>query len=130
MSSDNSIKAVSTNKAPGAIGPYSQAIIANDFVFVSGQLPVVPETGNIISDDIKEQTDQALKNLSNVLQASNSSLDRLVKTTVFIKDMNDFASINEIYSKFFTDHKPARACVEVSRLPKDVKIEIEGIALI
>ncbi|CAJ0763452.1 24290_t:CDS:2, partial [Entrophospora sp. SA101] len=129
MSSNNNIKAVSTNKAPSAIGPYSQAIIANDFVFVSGQIPVVPETGNIISDDIKEQTDQVLKNLSNVLQASNSSLDRLVKTTVFIKDMNDFASVNEIYSKFFTDHKPARACVEVSRLPKDVKVEIEGIAL-
>ncbi|CAH1757720.1 16126_t:CDS:2 [Entrophospora sp. SA101] len=130
MSSNNNIKAVSTNKAPSAIGPYSQAIIANDFVFVSGQIPVVPETGNIISDDIKEQTDQVLKNLSNVLQASNSSLDRLVKTTVFIKDMNDFASVNEIYSKFFTDHKPARACVEVSRLPKDVKVEIEGIALV
>ncbi|CAJ0879675.1 13996_t:CDS:2 [Entrophospora sp. SA101] len=128
MSSNNNIKAVSTNKAPSAIGPYS--IIANDFVFVSGQIPVVPETGNIISDDIKEQTDQVLKNLSNVLQASNSSLDRLVKTTVFIKDMNDFASVNEIYSKFFTDHKPARACVEVSRLPKDVKVEIEGIALV
>ncbi|CAG8457206.1 16372_t:CDS:2 [Rhizophagus irregularis] len=90
---------VNTTKAPSAIGPYSQAIIANGFVYASGQIPVVPETGNIISDDVKEQTKQVIKNLTNVLEAANSSLSQVVKTTVFIKDMNDFSSVNEIYGE-------------------------------
>ncbi|KAG9307282.1 hypothetical protein G9A89_017110 [Geosiphon pyriformis] len=120
---------VSTAKAPGAIGPYSQAIVANGFVFVSGQIPVIPETGEIVSDDIQEQTRQSLKNLKHVLEAANSSLAQVVKTTVFIKNMDDFAKINKVYAEAFGDHKPARACVEVARLPKDVKVEIDGIAL-
>jgi 2-iminobutanoate/2-iminopropanoate deaminase len=125
---------VTTDKSPGAIGPYSQGIIANGFVFVSGQLPVEPSTGNIISDDVGDQTSQSIKNISNILQASGSSLEKLVKTTVYLKDMNDFAAMNEAYSKFFinNDNKPARACIEVSRLPKDinVKVEIDGIAIV
>ncbi|RIA92469.1 endoribonuclease L-PSP family protein [Glomus cerebriforme] len=124
------LQTVNTTKAPSAIGPYSQAIIANGFVFASGQIPVIPETGNIISEDVKEQTKQAIKNLTNVLEEANSSLSQVVKTTVFIKDMNDFSSINEIYAECFGSSRPARACVEVSRLPKDVKVEIEAIALI
>ncbi|EXX78597.1 uncharacterized protein OCT59_018827 [Rhizophagus irregularis] len=121
---------VNTTKAPSAIGPYSQAIIANGFVYASGQIPVVPETGNIISDDVKEQTKQVIKNLTNVLEAANSSLSQVVKTTVFIKDMNDFSSVNEIYGECFGSSRPARACVEVSRLPKDVKVEIDAVALV
>ncbi|CAI2178509.1 16159_t:CDS:2 [Funneliformis geosporum] len=123
------ISIVSTNKAPGALGPYSQGIIANGFVFVSGQLPVVPETGNIISDDIKEQTTQAITNLSKVLEAAQTNLSKVVKTTVYLKDMNHFPSVNEAYEKCFGKSRPARACVEVARLPKDVKIEIDAIAL-
>ncbi|CAG8644077.1 11657_t:CDS:2 [Ambispora leptoticha] len=128
--SSSPLKVVSTDKAPGAIGPYSQAIVANGFVFASGQIPVVPETGNIVSDDVQEQTRQSIKNLQNVLEAANSSLALLVKTTVFIKDMNDFAAINKVYAEFFGENRPARACVEVARLPKDVKIEIEGVAVV
>ncbi|CAG8468153.1 12886_t:CDS:2 [Funneliformis mosseae] len=125
----NMARPISTTEAPGALGPYSQAIVANGFVFVSGQLPVVPATGNIISEDIKEQTTQAVTNLSNVLKAAKVDLSKVVKTTVYLKDMNDFPSVNEAYAKVFGDNRPARACVEVSRLPKDVKIEIDAIAL-
>ncbi|RHZ74107.1 hypothetical protein Glove_227g10 [Diversispora epigaea] len=120
------MKVISTEKAPAAIGPYSQAIVANGFVFASGQIPVVSETGLNIS----EQTRQVLHNLSNVLQAADSSLSEVVKTTVFLKDMNDFAAMNEVYKECFGNHRPARACVEVARLPKDVKVEIDAIAQI
>ena len=120
---------VSTDKAPGAIGPYSQAIKAGGMVFCSGQIPIDPATGNFVSDVVAEQTEQVLKNLSEVLVAAGSSLDEVVKTTVFLADMNDFAEMNEVYSRFFSENKPARATVQAARLPRDARVEIECIAL-
>ena len=120
---------VSTEKAPGAIGPYSQAIKANGMIFCSGQIPIDPATGNFVSDDISEQTDQVFKNLFAVLEAGGSGFDKVVKTTVFLADMNDFAAMNEVYSKYFTENKPARATVQAARLPRDAKVEIDCIAL-
>ena len=120
---------ISTEKAPGAIGPYSQAIKANGMVFCSGQIPIDPATGNFVSDVVAEQTEQVLKNLSEVLVAAGSSLDEVVKTTVFLADMNDFAEMNEVYSRFFSENKPARATVQAARLPRDARVEIECIAL-
>lgn len=120
---------ISTPKAPAAIGPYSQAIAVGDMIFTSGMIPIIPETGELEAGDIKAQAKQAISNLKALLEESGSGLDKVVKTTVFIKDMNDFAAINEVYATFFTDNYPARSCVEVARLPKDVKIEIEAIAL-
>ncbi len=120
---------VSTDNAPGAIGPYSQAIKAGGMVFCSGQIPIDPATGNFVSDIVSEQTEQVLKNLSEVLQAAGTSLDNVVKTTVFLADMNDFAEMNEVYSQFFSDNKPARATVQAARLPRDAKVEIECIAV-
>ena len=122
-------KIIATDKAPAAIGPYSQAIEAGGFVFASGQIPVDPATGNI-PDGIEAQAKQALTNVKNLMEASGLSMDNIVKTSVFIKDMNDFASINEVYSEFFTENFPARSCVEVARLPKDVLVEIEAVALL
>lgn len=119
---------ISTDKAPAAIGPYSQAIEVNGMVYTSGVIPVVPATGEIPAGSV-EQAKQAFTNLSNLLEAAGSSMDKVVKTTVFIKEMNDFAAINEVYATFFTDAFPARSCVEVARLPKDVMLEIEAIAL-
>ena len=121
---------INTTKAPAALGPYSQAIKAGNTIYVSGQIPLVPETMEIISDDVQEQTKQSLENVKAVLEAAGASLNDVVKASVFIKDMNDFAKINEIYATYFTDNKPARACVEVARLPKDVKVEIEVIAVV
>lgn len=119
---------ISTEKAPSAIGPYSQAIEVNGLVFTSGVIPVVPETG-VIPEGIEAQADQAIKNLVELVKASGSTAEKVIKTTVFIKNMNDFAKINEIYAKYFTENFPARSCVEVARLPKDVLIEIEAIAM-
>lgn len=119
---------VSTDKAPGAIGPYSQAIKANGMVFCSGQIPIDPATGDFVSENIAEQTVQVFKNLSAVLEAAGSSLEKVVKTTVFLADMNDFAAMNEVYSKYFVANKPARATVQAARLPRDAKVEIECIA--
>ena len=119
---------VSTEKAPKALGPYSQAIKAGGFVWCSGQIPINPATNAIEAEGIEAQTRQAISNLSNVLEAAGSSLSKVVKTTVFIKDMNDFAALNGVYAEMFGDTKPARSCVEVARLPKDVKVEIECIA--
>lgn len=121
---------VSTDNAPGAIGPYSQAIKAGGMVFCSGQIPIDPATGNFVSEVVSEQTEQVLKNLSEVLKAAGTSLDNVVKTTVFLADMNDFAEMNEIYSQFFSDNKPARATVQAARLPRDAKVEIECIAVV
>jgi 2-iminobutanoate/2-iminopropanoate deaminase len=121
---------VSTDKAPGAIGPYSQAIKANGMVFCSGQIPIDPATGNFVSDDVAEQTVQVFKNLQAVLEAAGSGFEKVVKTTVFLADMNDFAAMNEVYGRYFTDNKPARATVQAARLPRDAKVEIECIALI
>lgn len=123
------MKTVSTNKAPAAIGPYAQGIIVNNMFYSSGQIPLTA-AGELVEGDIKEQTNQVFENLKAVLAAAGSSLDHVVKTTVFMKDMNDFAEMNEVYASHFGDHKPARSAVEVARLPKDVKVEIEVIALV
>ena len=123
------MKPISTPNAPAAIGPYSQAIDLGDTIFTSGIIPVVPSTGEIAGDTVEEQTEQALTNLKHLLEDAGSSIEHVVKTTVFIKDMNDFGKINEIYAKYFTGILPARSCVEVARLPKDVKLEIEAIAI-
>lgn len=120
---------ISTDKAPAAIGPYSQAIAVGDMIFTSGVIPIIPETGELETGDIKAQAKQAIGNLIALLEAAGANADSVVKTTVFIKDMNDFAAINEIYATYFTDNYPARSCVEVARLPKDVLIEIEAVAL-
>lgn len=119
---------ISTNAAPAAIGPYSQAIKAGNFIFVSGQIPIIPATGEIIQGDIKLQTRQVLENLKHILEAAGSSLDNVVKTTVFMKDLNDYAAINDVYKEFFQRRPPARAAVQAARLPKDVGVEIEAVA--
>jgi 2-iminobutanoate/2-iminopropanoate deaminase len=119
---------ISTQKAPAAIGPYSQAIEVNGMVYTSGIIPVVPETGEI-PEGSAAQAKQALTNLSNLLEAAGSSMDSVVKTTVFIKEMNDFAAINEVYATFSHGTFPSRSCVEVARLPKDVMLEIEAVAV-
>lgn len=121
------MNAISTKNAPAAIGPYSQAICIGDTIFTSGMIPVIPETGAIAGASVEEQARQAFTNLKNLLEASGSSMDKVIKTTVFIKDMNDFAKINEVYAKYFTEPYPARSCVEVARLPKDVLLEVETI---
>ena len=122
-------KIVSTDKAPAAIGPYSQANIFGDFVFISGQVPLDPATGGIVGTTIEEQTRQVFKNMKAILETAGSSLDKVLKTTVFIKNMNDFGKMNEIYAEFFTEGSyPSRSAVEVARLPKDVLVEIETIA--
>jgi len=121
---------ITTDNAPGAIGPYSQAVKTGGFVFCSGQIPIDPATGNFVSDVVAEQTEQVLKNLAAVLTAAGSSLDNVVKTTVFLADMNDFAEMNEVYGRYFSENKPARATVEAARLPRDARVEIECIALV
>ncbi|RIO48081.1 RidA family protein [Staphylococcus hominis] len=118
------MKTINTNKAPEALGPYSHAMVVNNLVFTSGQIPLDTE-GNIVSSDVKEQTKQVLENLSVVLEEAGSDLNSVVKATIFISDMNEFQQINEVYGSYFNGHQPARSCVEVSRLPKDVKVEIE-----
>ncbi len=120
---------VSTENAPGAIGPYSQAVKTENMIFVSGQIPIDPQTGEFVSADVNEQTEQVLKNLSAVLEAAGSSLNNVVKTTVFLADMNDFAAVNEIYGRYFSDNKPARATVQAARLPRDARVEIDCIAV-
>lgn len=119
---------ISTDKAPAAIGPYSQAIKVNGMVYTSGQIPVNPATGAIPEGPV-EQARQALENLKNLLEEAGSGMNHVVKTTVFIKDMNDFAKINEVYATFFEGAFPARSCVEVARLPKDVLVEVEAVAI-
>ena len=119
---------ISTEKAPQALGPYSQAIRANGFIFCSGQIPIDPDAGTVVATTAEEQARQAITNLRNVLEAAGSGLDKVVKTTVFLGDMNDFAAVNGVYAELFRETKPARSCVQAARLPKDVKIEIEAIA--
>jgi 2-iminobutanoate/2-iminopropanoate deaminase len=119
---------IHTAKAPAAIGPYSQAVRAGGFLFVSGQIPVDPSTGDI-ADGIEAQAKQSLENLKQILAAASITLDDVVKTTVFITNMKDFAAVNKVYAEYFTDYFPARSCVEVAKLPKDVKVEIEAIAV-
>jgi 2-iminobutanoate/2-iminopropanoate deaminase len=123
------MKAIHTENAPAAIGPYSQGIIVNNMFYSSGQIPLTAE-GTLVEGGIKEQTHQAFKNLQAVLEEAGASLETVVKATVFIKNMDEFAQVNEVYGEYFQTHKPARSCVEVARLPKDVSVEIEVIALI
>lgn len=121
-------KIISTNNAPGAVGPYSQAIKAGNLVFASGQIPLDPSTGELVSGDVKKATERSLENVKAILEAAGTSLDKVVKTTVFVKSMSDFAAVNEVYAKYFDKDMPARSCVEV-KLPKDALVEIEVIAL-
>jgi 2-iminobutanoate/2-iminopropanoate deaminase len=123
---------VKTDKAPGAIGPYSQAIkiTCSKLVFCSGQIPIDPATGELVGATAPEQCVQVLKNLKAVLEAAGTDLDHVVKTTVFLKDMNDFAAVNEAYAGFFANDPPARAAVEVARLPRDVRVEIQAVAMV
>ena len=121
---------ISTDKAPRAIGPYSQAVRAGGFVFASGQIPIDPATGEFVAGGVAEQTDQVLRNVSAVLEAAGTRLDRVVKTTVFLADMNDFIAMNEVYGRFFAEQPPARATVQAARLPRDAKVEIEAIAML
>ena len=124
-------KILSTKKAPSAVGPYSQGILASgDLLFVSGQIPIDPTTGSIVADDIESQTRQSLKNLGAILSEAGADYDNVVKTTVFLSDMKNFAVMNEIYMEFFSHNCPARSAVQVARLPKNVKVEIEAIAVV
>jgi len=120
---------IATEKGPKAIGPYSQAIRANGFVFISGQVAFDPATGQLVGGDVAQQTARVLDNLKAIAEAAGSSLDHAVKVTVFLKDMNDFAAMNEVYARYFPHDSPARATVEVARLPRDVRVEIDLIAL-
>lgn len=120
---------IATAKGPKAIGPYSQAIRANGFIFVSGQVAFDPVNGQIIEGDVAKQTARVLENLKAIIEAAGSSLDKAVRATVFLKDMNDFAAMNEIYARYFPQNPPARSTVEVARLPRDVRVEIDLIAL-
>jgi len=120
---------IATEAAPQAIGPYSQAINAGDFVFTSGQIPIDPQTGVFVEGGIAEQTEQVLRNLAEVLRAAGTSLKAVVKTTVFLADMNDFAAMNEVYGRYFSNEPPARSTVEAARLPRDARVEIDAIAL-
>ncbi|MGM0831092.1 MAG: RidA family protein [Bacillota bacterium] len=123
------MRVVSTKQAPAAIGPYSQGIVVNNLFYSSGQIPLTAE-GTMVEGDVAEQTHQVFRNLQAVLSEAGASLETVVKATVFIKDMNDFGTINEVYGEYFNNHKPARSCVEVARLPKDTLVEIEVIALV
>ena len=124
------LQTISTTSAPAALGPYSQAIRAGDMIYCSGQIPVNPATGAIEAMTVEDQTRQAIANLAHVLEAAGAGLDRVVKTTVFLSDMGDFAAVNAVYAELFGATKPARSCVQAARLPKDVKIEIEAIAIL
>ncbi|KAJ3253530.1 2-iminobutanoate/2-iminopropanoate deaminase [Boothiomyces macroporosus] len=126
----STLKHIATANAPKAIGPYSQAVVANGMVYTAGQIPFVPETMEVIPGGIQEQTRQSLLNLKAVLEASGSGFEHIVKTTVFLKDMNDFAKMNETYSEMMGDARPARSAVEVARLPRDVQVEIECVAVV
>lgn len=121
---------ISTPKAPAAIGPYSQAVTVNGMLFTSGMIPIDPVTNTLVQGDVEVQARQAIGNLKNLVEASGSSMDKVVKTTVFINNMDDFGRINDVYKEFFTGDFPARSCVEVARLPKDVLIEIEAVAVV
>lgn len=124
------IEPVATDRGPKAIGPYSQAIRANGMVFLSGQIPLDPKTQQLVEGDVAVQTERVLENLKGVVEAAGSSLQHVVKTTVFLADMNDFSAMNEVYARYFKNHPPARSTVEVSRLPKNARVEIDLIALL
>ena len=119
---------ISTSKAPAALGPYSQAVGWGGLIFVSGQIPIDPATSQVVGDDVAVQTERVLKNLAAILEAAGSSLAQVLKTTVYLKDLNDFGKMNEVYARFFSEQPPARATVQVARLPRDVSVEIEAVA--
>lgn len=121
---------IKTENAPAAIGPYSQGIKGGNIIFTSGQLPIVPTTGDLIKDDIKKATRQSMENVKAILKEANATLEDVVKVTIYVKDMADFAEVNEVYGEYFNAHKPARSCVEIAKLPKDGRIEIEAIAIL
>ncbi|MDS1004056.1 RidA family protein [Clostridium sporogenes] len=121
---------ISTKKAPAALGAYSQAIKVGDLLFTSGQVPLDPATGELVSDDIKKATERSMENLKAVLEEAGTSFDKVIKTVIFLKDMNDFAVVNEVYAKYFKENPPARSCVQVGKLPKDALVEIELVAMI
>lgn len=121
---------IATDKAPGAIGPYSQAVKAGKFLYTSGQIPLDPATGNIVEGGVQAQTRRVMENLKEVLVQAGTSFDQVIKTTVFIKNMDNFSLINEVYGQYFPNNPPARSTVEVARLPKDVEVEVEAIALV
>ncbi|MCU1337621.1 MAG: putative endoribonuclease [Bryobacterales bacterium] len=123
-------KIISTPHAPAAIGPYSQAVVSQGFAFLSGQIPLDPSTGQVIDGDIAQQTQRVLENLKAVLESCGASLDKVVKTTVYLKDMGEFARMNEVYARYFPENPPARATVEAARLPRDVRVEIDCIAAV
>ncbi len=118
-----------TENAPKAIGPYSQAVKANGFVYVSGQIPINPESGDLVKSGIQDEVHQVMKNLKAIVEKSGSSLSKVLKTTIYLKDMNDFDAVNKVYGEYFTEHKPARACVQVAKLPKDVSVEIDAVCI-
>jgi 2-iminobutanoate/2-iminopropanoate deaminase len=124
------MQSVNTQNAPAAIGPYSQAIVANGFVFTAGQVPFDPQTMQLVEGDVAAQTEQVMKNLQAILQQAGADLGTVVKTTVFLRDMNDFAAMNGVYARYFGDHKPARSTVQVARLPRDAGVEIECVAVL
>jgi len=121
---------IKTERAPAAIGPYSQAVRSGNLVFASGQIPIDPKTSEFVAGGVAEQTEQVIRNLAAVLEAAGSGLDRIIKTTVFLADMNDFAAMNEVYGRFFKENPPARATVQAARLPRDARVEIEAIAFV
>ncbi len=120
---------ISTEKAPAAIGPYSQGIRVGDFIYTSGQLPIDMKTAELVTDDIKKATKASLDNVKNILEKAGSSMEKVIKTTVFLKDIGDFAAMNEVYGSYFPEEAPARSCVQVAKLPKDAPVEVEVIAL-
>ena len=124
------LRIVTTDQAPAAIGPYSQGVVAHGFVYTAGQIPLDPATMELVQGDIAAQTEQVMKNVQGVLQAAGADLATVVKTTVFLRDMGDFAPMNEVYGRWFGEHKPARSTVQAARLPRDVAVEIEAIALV
>ncbi len=124
------LKRIQTDKAPHAIGPYSQGIVAGGLLYTAGQIALDPASGELIGGDIRAQTTRVLDNLRAILQAAGSSLDQVVKTTVYLSDMGEFAAMNEVYAQYFTEHKPARSTVQAARLPRDVKVEIDAVAVV
>jgi len=124
------LRKVQTDQAPAAIGPYSQGIVANGLVYTAGQIPLDPASGNLVEGDIAAQTERVMRNVQAVLQAAGADLSTVVKTTVFLRDMGDFAAMNEVYGRWFGDHAPARSTVQAARLPRDVAVEIEAIAVV
>jgi len=126
----SNLRVIATEDAPAAIGPYSQAVVHDGLVYTAGQIPIDPRTGELVAGDIALQTERVLENLSAVLRAAGSSLQQVVRTTVYLRDMNEFTAMNEVYARYFADHRPARSTVQAARLPRDVSVEIDCIAVI